>query len=333
MQLDRAQLQPGVVESAQHLGNGGGALVDVEAQTALVGGLQLVDVRLAVERLGGLRGGGQVETDKHDVAGDLPLELRWGALGDDLAVVHDRDPVAERVGLVEVVRGDEDGHAVAAQSPDLVPHVGAALRVEAGGRLVQEDDLRLVDDAERDLDAPTLAAGVGLALAVGVLGELEGLQRADGALLRVGLADAVHPGVQDQFLAGGGLVPGAAALRDVADATPHLRRVLAQVGAGDGGLAAVRLDERGEHPQRGGLAGAVGAEEAEDLTLGDLQVDAPYGVHRLRLSTRAGAERLPQPPGLDHFCSWSVGPVVPAVEWDDAGRRTPPLCRQQANAI
>ena len=112
------------------------------------------------------------------------------ALGDDLAVVHDRDPVAERVGLFEVVGGDEDGHALGAQPADLVPHVGPALRVEAGGRLVEEDDARLVDDAERDVDPPALAAGVGLALAVGVLGELERRQRPRRARLRLAPCEA-----------------------------------------------------------------------------------------------------------------------------------------------
>ena len=44
-----------------------------------------------------------------DVAArDAPLELLRGALGDDPAVVEDRDPVGELVGLVEVLGGEED---------------------------------------------------------------------------------------------------------------------------------------------------------------------------------------------------------------------------------
>jgi len=77
-----------------------------------------------------------------------------------------------------------------------------ALRIEAGGRLVEEDDLGLVDDAERDVDAPALAARVGLALAIGILAELETLQDLLGPRPRVGLGDAVEPGLEDELLPG-----------------------------------------------------------------------------------------------------------------------------------
>ena len=71
------------------------------------------------------------------------LERRRGALRDDDALVDDDEPVGERVGLVEVVGGQEDGRAVlGAQPADQLPQVGAAARVEAGGRLVEEQHLR-----------------------------------------------------------------------------------------------------------------------------------------------------------------------------------------------
>ena len=53
------------------------------------------------------------------------------------------------------------------------------------------------------------------------------------------------------------------------------------VVAGDAGVAAGRLDQRAEHRDRRRLAGAVGAEEAEDLARRDLEVDA---AHRLDLA-------------------------------------------------
>jgi hypothetical protein len=157
-----------------------------------------------------------------------------------------------------------------------------------------------VDDAERDVDPAALPAGVGLALAVAILAELEGVQRGGGPTARLGLADPVQPGLQHELLARGGLVPRAAALGDVADPAAHLARFAAQVGSGDRRLAAVGLDERRQHAQGRGLAGSIRAEEAEDLPLGDLEVDAADRVHGLLAAAVAGAERLPQSLGLDH---------------------------------
>src|SRR5256885_10500127 len=43
--------------------------------------------------------------------------LRRRALGDDVAVVDDPDAVGEDVGLLEVLRGQEDGHAFLLRQP------------------------------------------------------------------------------------------------------------------------------------------------------------------------------------------------------------------------
>ena len=68
-----------------------------------------------------------------------PLEPVRGVVRDDPAVVDDADLVGERVGLVEVLRGQQHGRAVGDEPAHDVPHVLALGRVEAGGRLVEED--------------------------------------------------------------------------------------------------------------------------------------------------------------------------------------------------
>ena len=74
---------------------------------------------------------------------DLRLERGRRALGHDPPVVDDPDAVGEDVGLLEVLRGEEDRDAVVAREPrDLVPERAAALRVEAGRGLVEEEDAR-----------------------------------------------------------------------------------------------------------------------------------------------------------------------------------------------
>ena len=61
----------------------------------------------------------------------------------------------------------------------------------------------------------------------------------------------------------------------------------------DLGLALVDRQQGGEHPQHGGLAGAVGAEHAEDLAAADLQVDAVHGALVRRRSSRARRRARP----------------------------------------
>ena len=96
---------------------------------------------------------------------------------------------------------------------------------------------------------------------------------------------------------------GGAALRDVADPPADADRVGDQVAAGHRGGAGGRLEQRGQHAQRRRLAGAVGAEEADDLPGLDVEVDADDGVDLLL----ALAEGAGEPAGVDHAASIAHG--------------------------
>jgi hypothetical protein len=65
---------------------------------------------------------------------------------------------------------------------------------------------------------------------------------------------------------------------------------------GDDRLARRRLQQRGEHAQRRGLAGAVRAEKPDQLTFGDVDVHAANRVHR----TGLGGEPARETACLDH---------------------------------
>jgi hypothetical protein len=77
-----------------------------------------------------------------------------------------------------------------------------------------------VHDAERDVQAAALAAGVGLYAAVGEAREIEQRQELVDAPPDVRLLAPVQPALQLQVLAAGGEIVGAAQLADVADAVP-----------------------------------------------------------------------------------------------------------------
>ena len=76
-----------------------------------------------------------------------------------------------------------------------------------------------MDQPERDVEPPLHAAGVGLDLAVGGVGEPEALEHLGRARLHVG--DPVQLALEHEVLAPGGLGIGAVLLADDADRAAH----------------------------------------------------------------------------------------------------------------
>src|SRR5206468_469857 len=135
-----------------------------------------------------------------------------GALRHDQPVIDDGDAVAERVGLLQIVGGEEDRHALVAELSHLIPDAGTGLRVEAGGRLVEEEELWAVDDAEADIETPAHAAGIGAGLAVGRLIEFEDGEDVARPGHGFGLAHAVEAPLDDELAPAGLRRQAAAAL-------------------------------------------------------------------------------------------------------------------------
>ena len=118
-----------------------------------------------------------------------------------------------------------------------------------------------------------------LATSVRRLCEVEPLEDLLAAPLRLRSRDVVQatdhlevlePG---EVLVDGGVLPGEA------DHVAELLGLLDDVVAGDGGTALVGVQERGQDPDGGGLAGPVGAEEAKHRARRDLQVHALQRLH------------------------------------------------------
>src|SRR2546423_8719587 len=99
---------------------------------------------LAVADLGGRRGADQVgrRADR-----------------DDLAASENRDAIGQALGLVEVVSREHDRLAEAAEGAQRLPGLAARVRIEAGRRLVEEDQLRVADEGKAEVEAAALAAG------------------------------------------------------------------------------------------------------------------------------------------------------------------------------
>src|SRR5580658_5447466 len=85
-----------------------------------------------------------------DPGGTGPAEFGQRALEDQPAGTHYPDVGADLLDLGQQVRGDEHGGAVGGDLPDQRAYLPGPLRVEAVGRLVEDDELARPQQAGRD---------------------------------------------------------------------------------------------------------------------------------------------------------------------------------------
>ena len=78
---------------------------------------------------------------------------------DDLAVIDDADAVGHFFGFFDVVGGENDGDPGCAQRAHQLPHLLAQFDIDARGRLVEKQNLRLVRQRLGDHQPAFHAAG------------------------------------------------------------------------------------------------------------------------------------------------------------------------------
>jgi hypothetical protein len=145
--------------------------------------------------------------------------------------------------------------------------------VQTGGRFVEEQHVRPVDEAEGDVEPSLHAAGIGLGQPPGRVGQAEPVEQLLDALPADCATDAVELGLHLQVLASGRLGVEAGLLPYNADRPSHPIGVADDVEARDACLATVCPRERGEDLDRRRLARAVRAEQAEDRARLDLEAE------------------------------------------------------------
>ena len=230
----------------------------------------------------------QVGADHVGVA----LHLLGQAGRDGCAEVDDHHPVGEVHHEAHVVLDEDHGHAqLVADVEDEPGHVLGLLDVHPGDGLVEEQELGLHRERAAQLDALLDAVGQQAdgALAVGLdLEEVDDLLdgRAVGQLLLERPADerqrAEHPVAHVGVAAEHEVVEHGQVGEqlDVLERARHaqagdLVRLLAdQVVAVEGHAAFLRLVDARQHVEDRGLAGAIGADDREELALADLEADA-----------------------------------------------------------
>ena len=99
------------------------------------------------------------------------------AVGHDM-VRNDYDPVARSLDLIEKVRRNDDAQSEFVAAPvNEVQHLVALNGVESVRRLIEEDQLRVMDDRLRELDPLLLAGRHGAARPCSLFAEADFVQR------------------------------------------------------------------------------------------------------------------------------------------------------------
>ena len=123
--------------------------------------------------------------------------------GDHVPRVDDADLVGELIGLVEVLGGEHDGRPAGHEPPDRRPHFAPSSRVEAGGGLVQEQDLRRQDEAGGKVEPAAHAARILLHRLASRVRQAELLEQLVGPRPRPSDAEVKEAAEHHQVLAPG----------------------------------------------------------------------------------------------------------------------------------
>ncbi len=204
---------------------------------------------------------------------------RGGALFEP-AGLHHGDPVHHRQGLLLVVGDEQGGDAeLLLEQPDLLAQGQPHLGVERGERLVEEQHARAQGEGAGRGHALLLSAGELVREPCALVCEAHQLQQLGGPGTPFGGAHLAHPQPE-------GHVAERVEVREEAVRLEHhpgvatVGRHPGDVLAVDQHLAGVGVFEPGEHPQRGGLAAAGGAQQGEEFTRPDGEVEAVLAVIR-----------------------------------------------------
>jgi hypothetical protein len=168
------------------------------------------------------------------------------------------------------VRGEDDG-PVLRERPEQRPNPDDLRRVQAARRLVQDEDLGVVQHRLGEPDPLPVALGERAEDAAFPADEAHALHRLPDGPGPPRARNLPNLGDKGEIIANRQLRVERRCLREVADATADLHGRVEDVEARDDGSPLGGGEKTGQDAHRRGLARAVGPDEAEQLATGDLE--------------------------------------------------------------
>ena len=264
--------------------------------------------------VGGAGRGGQFKTQSSDGTGP-PAEFRKRIISDHPSMIHDHHPVAEAFHLLHVVRGVEQRFSGATKQFDVVENGVPALRINPHRGFVEEQQLRVMHQRRRQIEASFHAPGEGLYAIARAGRQAHDFQHLAAASLERIARESLHGAEEAEVFERGDFAVEREILRD----QPHPAFVrigfLAKELAADPNLPGIGPDESREHGDGRGLARAIGPQKPHRLAGLHLQMKA---IHR-----QAGPVTTHQTAGAKDRFAHDANPFSRVGFWQrpDPGRR------------
>jgi hypothetical protein len=208
---------------------------------------------------------------------DAGAEFFERAVGNEAAAIDDGDVSAQAFDDFEDVRGEEDGGAAGDHALEHCLEGAGGDGVHAFKGFVEEEDFGAVDDGGGEGEFFLHAVGEVGDEFFCFAGEVHELEEFFGAGSGGGGVEAVHATDKAEVLGCGETAEEGEAFGDNADLAFDFDGVGECVETEDPDTAGGGGEEAGEHLDGGGFAGAVGAEEAEELAGRDGEIDVLNG--------------------------------------------------------
>ena len=192
-------------------------------------------------------------------------ELPGGAHRNDLPLGDDGDSICEKLRFLHVVCGQKYRLPLFLQAEQDIPHLAPGAGVESGRRLVEEHDLGVVHQRDRDSESLLQAPREVLVLLAGLVFEVHEVNEP----IDVGSAAAIEPRVVLEGLPDRYPVERAEALRKDADAGDDLALLFRNVHPEQPHVARRGRADGLDNLDGSGLAGAVRAQKGEHFTFPD----------------------------------------------------------------
>ncbi len=232
------------------------------------GGAELEDAVGLAEGVWGVAG------FEADAAGDVAFGFGEGAVEDFASLAEEEEAVTEPLGVLHDMGGEEDRAAAMGEVADDFFHDLLVDGVESGEGFVEDDEFGVVGDGGEDLDFLAHAFGKGFGAGFGEVFEAVAFEQLEGAPFGCAGAESFQRGEVGDDGPGLHFLVEAFLLGEVAEALADEEgRGLAENADGAAGGA----DDLEDHPDGGGFAGAVRAEETVDGAGGDREADVVDG--------------------------------------------------------